>query len=256
MTAKNLRQFEFKLGKLGIIIFLAGFTVLAFVSFLVGVQVGRNIDTYPEWFARGIPTRILELIGPPGPSARRDIPVGKPGALFDVPAGDSQTGKPAEGEKGPAAGAAPPTITGPAAPAGEAVTPPAGSAVTVPGVSAATGEAKSAAAQTAAAAGNAKNEKTPATAKAEGKKEKEAPSKSGRYVVQVVSFREKEKAEGLSKKILSLGYTPQVSLTDITGKGKWYRVTVEGFETKQTAEKAVENMTSKIKGLSCVIKGK
>lgn len=260
MTAKNLRQFEFKLGKLGIILFLAGFTILVFAGFLLGVQVGRNLDTYPDWIARGIPRQILDLVGPSGGPIRRDIPVGKPDvALFDASAGDQQAVKTAEGEKEPAAGASPAT-PGTAPQSGEATSPAGEAAATAtpPGVSALGAATKAPATQTAVPAAKeaTKNEKAPPESKAVAKKEKEATVQSGRYTVQVVSFREKEKAESLSKKIRGFGYTPQIAKTDISGKGQWYRVTVEGFETKQAAEKAVETLTSKIKGLSCVIKGK
>ena len=256
MAAKNLRQFEFKLGKLGIVLFLIGFTILVFAGFLLGVQVGRNLDTYPEWLARGIPRHILELVGPHGAPARRDIPVGKVGgALFEAPAGDSQAGKPAEGEKGPAPATAP-AVTEGVQQANETAAPSGDGASAAAPPQAAKAPAGKAAAPAAASGETVKKEKSPPEAKAEGKKEKEAPAKNGRFTVQVVSFREKEKAEGLSKKIRSLGYSSQVAQTDISGKGKWYRVTVEGFETKPAAEKAAEDMTSKIKGLNCVIKGK
>jgi hypothetical protein len=63
MATKNLRQFEFKLGKLGVVLFIMGLSILVFTAFLLGVQVGRNIDTYPELISRGIPAKILNSIG-------------------------------------------------------------------------------------------------------------------------------------------------------------------------------------------------
>ena len=254
MAAKNLRQFEFKLGKLGIALFLVGFTILVFTGFLLGVQVGRNLDSYPDWIARGIPRHILDIIGPHGSHARRDIPVGKPGgALFEPPAGASQAqaARPAEGDAAPS-----PAVT-PAA--GNATQATEASATSGDGAAAPPQDAQESAAKKAAPAvvpDTSKKEKALPEAKKEDKKEKDSPPKSGRFAVQVVSFREKEKAEALSKKIKSLGYAPEVAQADVTGKGKWFRVTVEGFDTKQAAEKAAENMTSKIKGLNCVIKGK
>jgi len=62
MAPRNSREFEFTLGKLGLVIFSFGISLLLLFSFLFGVMVGKNIDSYPEKIARGIPHAIKEKI--------------------------------------------------------------------------------------------------------------------------------------------------------------------------------------------------
>lgn len=63
MTSKNVRAFELKLGKRALILFIAGMFCLLFITFLFGVTVGKNIDTYPEKFSRGLPGMFIERFG-------------------------------------------------------------------------------------------------------------------------------------------------------------------------------------------------
>jgi cell division protein FtsN len=62
MASQNSRGFEFKLGKVGLIIFTFGIALLVFSSFLFGVMVGKNIETYPEKIAKDIPKAIKQKI--------------------------------------------------------------------------------------------------------------------------------------------------------------------------------------------------
>jgi len=62
MSSNNSRDFEFKLGKLGLSLFTFGIALLLLFSFLFGVMVGKNIETYPEKIAKGIPKAIKEKI--------------------------------------------------------------------------------------------------------------------------------------------------------------------------------------------------
>jgi cell division protein FtsN len=62
MSSGNARDFEFKLGKLGLLLFTFGIALLLLFSFLFGVMVGKNIETYPEKIAKGIPKAIKEKI--------------------------------------------------------------------------------------------------------------------------------------------------------------------------------------------------
>ena len=273
MTAKNLRQFEFKLGKLGLALFIVGLSVLVFAGFLLGVQVGRNIDTYPEMMARGIPGKILGMVGLTSPAIHPELPAGPMDKEpVEAPAGEGQAEKTPEGEsKAPDAAAAPPPPTpaadakeNPVAPDTTASEKPPLPPLPVPRSAASalpSGPVKASAADNKGKE-TAKKEKTAPEAKAsskpaakdETKKDKAPAVKTGRFTVQVVSFREKEKAESLGKKIRALGYTPDVSITDVPGKGQWYRVTVEGFDSKPSADRAADTMTKQIKGISCVVK--
>lgn len=89
----------------------------------------------------------------------------------------------------------------------------------------------------------------PAAAKMETK----PPVEQTKYKVQVGSFKEKGKANELSKKLTALGFSPRVTEMQVPKKGKWTRITLEGFESQQDAQKAVDSVKREIKGLSCVV---
>lgn len=55
MSSRGVRDFEFRLGKLGLILFIFGISLFLLVAFIFGVIVGQNIESYPEKIARGIP---------------------------------------------------------------------------------------------------------------------------------------------------------------------------------------------------------
>jgi cell division protein FtsN len=74
-----------------------------------------------------------------------------------------------------------------------------------------------------------------------------------KYQIQVGSFREKEKADQLCKKLTGLGLSPRVAEMQVPKKGKWMRVTLEGFESREEAQKTADRVAGKIKGLKCVV---
>ena len=55
MSSRKIKNFEFKLGKLGLSLFIFGISFFLLVAFIFGVIVGQNIESYPEKIARGIP---------------------------------------------------------------------------------------------------------------------------------------------------------------------------------------------------------
>ena len=55
MSSRKVRNFEFKLGKLGLILFVFGTSLFLLSAFIFGVIVGKNIESYPEKIVRGIP---------------------------------------------------------------------------------------------------------------------------------------------------------------------------------------------------------
>lgn len=89
----------------------------------------------------------------------------------------------------------------------------------------------------------------PAAAKVEAK----PPVEQTKYKVQVGSFKEKGKADQLCKKLIALGFSPRITEMQVPRKGKWTRITLEGFESEQDAQKAADNVAREIKGLSCVV---
>jgi cell division septation protein DedD len=80
-----------------------------------------------------------------------------------------------------------------------------------------------------------------------------AESSGAKYSVQVASLKEKAKANQMTKKISALGFVPRIVETNISGKGKWYRIIVYGFTSKSQAQAAAEKITRKTK-TSCVVK--
>jgi len=215
MTSKNIRTFEIKMGKRALILFIMGMSCLLFIVFLFGVTVGKNIDTYPENYARGVPGKVLERLGLS--SSRTET-----AELV------SETAKESAKAIGQETGSE------------EKIVP-----ETVPAET----EEKQPAAQ---ATVSTQKQKPPAMPVAEQGKIKPHPVKE-KYQIQVVSFKEKYKADQLCKKLTDLGFSPKNAVTELPEKGKWFRVTLEGFESKEQAQKAVDGMTRKIKGLNCVI---
>jgi cell division protein FtsN len=101
----------------------------------------------------------------------------------------------------------------------------------------------------APAASDEKRPSVPAAAKTEIK----PPAEQEKYQIQVGSFKEKGKADQLCKKLTVLGFSPRVTEMQVPKKGKWMRITLEGFESREDAQKAADGVARKIKGLSCVV---
>ena len=62
MAAKNRRVFELRLGKLGLILFIGGMSVLLFSCFLLGIFVGKHMEAYPERYSTGIAELIRDRL--------------------------------------------------------------------------------------------------------------------------------------------------------------------------------------------------
>ena len=43
-------------------------------------------------------------------------------------------------------------------------------------------------------------------------------------------------------------------MKDLPGKGRWFRVIVGGFENREKAKAAADQITEKIRGVKCVIR--
>jgi len=79
------------------------------------------------------------------------------------------------------------------------------------------------------------------------------PPEQEKYQIQVGSFKEEEKADQLCKRLTALGFFPKVAEMQVPNKGKWIRITLEGFESREDAQKAADGVARKIKGLNCVV---
>jgi len=213
MTSKNVRTFELKLGKRALILFIIGMSCILFIAFLFGVTVGKNVDTYPEKFSRGLPGLLMEKFGWSSSKTETAVAVVVEGPK--EPANVEGEEKSAEEKKIPR---------------------------TTPGVT----EEK----QPAVAA--SQRQKPLPTPVVERALSKPAPGKE-RYQIQVISLKDRRKADQFSKKLTPLGFKPKVVVIELPGKGKWYRIILEGFESREQAQKAVGSMEKNVKGLNCVI---
>lgn len=216
MTTKNTRRFEFKLGRIGLAFFLLGISGLLFGVFLLGVTVGKNIESYPEKIARFLPDKIKTLIslspgtGETAVAERNQARQEKPEPDPDLTYHDRLVkGKQEAVPSPPPEPVTPAVQPKPAAP--------------VPAV-----------------------EKAPP--------EKEKPAVREEFLVQVVSYKEKSKAETLVKKISGMGYPSRTEVIDLPDKGKWFRVVMGGFPSRAEAQTAVNAISRKNKGLKCVIR--
>ncbi|MFA5180336.1 MAG: SPOR domain-containing protein [Syntrophales bacterium] len=269
MAIKNIRSFEFKLGKLGLILLISGIGVLVFCAFVLGVNVGKDIDTYPDKIVRGIPKLISDGIGFVFPKGKSDGDgKGQDKAALDLTFYDTLTkkGTAATGLIGqesrdetsvpavivapaPPAVTAAPTLPSPPAAQLPPPAPPAPGTQSMPKAP----SAKDATPKTAvtAAPGTIPKAKTGG---AEPAPPAAGSATSTNFTIQVVSYDERVKANQLQKKLQGLGYKAEVSEMDITGKGKWYRVIVINYQTRKEAEKAADNINKKVKGLNCIVR--
>ncbi|OPY89352.1 MAG: cell division protein DedD [Syntrophus sp. PtaU1.Bin208] len=62
------------------------------------------------------------------------------------------------------------------------------------------------------------------------------------FMIQVGSYKEKDKAEQVVAKLKSMGYAPRLVPMELPGKGKWYRLTIGGFSSHEKAAEAVTNV--------------
>jgi cell division septation protein DedD len=235
MMTKNTRRFELKLGRIGLILFILGMSGLLFGVFLLGVTVGKDIDTYPEKMARYLPDRIKILVSrlsqdaaAPAAAMREDLKQEKPEPEMDLTFYD-RLGK----RKADPKGAAPDGVILQKAPE-EAVkekSPPPEATRPI--------EPRSAG---------------PVPALKEAPPAKDKSAVQGKFMVQVVSYQEKTKAEVLVKKIAAMGYAARTEATELPDKGKWFRVVMGEFSSRPEAQAAVDALSRNTRGLSCVIR--
>jgi cell division protein FtsN len=79
------------------------------------------------------------------------------------------------------------------------------------------------------------------------------PVEKEKYQIHVGSFKEKGKADQLCKKLSALGFSPRVAEVEVPKKGKLMRVTLEGYDSREDAQKAADRVASNINGLSCIV---
>jgi cell division septation protein DedD len=226
MKAKNVRSFELKLGKRALFFFVLGISCLLFVVFLLGVRVGKIMDAYPEKVAGGIPRLVMEYFGWTQKKAETGV------AASEVPI------EPAVKGDGKAELTFFDTLGKKEKEAKTA------------------GQGTSGSNPEAVRENSARGDNTVPTAQPPAKPAEKPPASAvkGKYHVQVVSLKEREKAEQLCKKLNRLGYSPRITATELQNKGKWFRVVLDGFDSQEQAQKATNDVSKKISGVNCVIK--
>jgi cell division protein FtsN len=212
MRPQRMKEFEFRLGKLGLVLFVIGISFLLFLSFVTGVVVGVNMEGNPEQVSQGIPGIIQQKIGR-----------STPGEGAETEKGTDENGKKAKtAEKGEFKLTFFDTLS-----KGKGAAP----------------------ADSAQKVGRDENRREEAPVDAVGA----ARPSAGKFVIQTASLQDRKKAEELRDRLSGMGYAPYIDSADLSDRGRWYRVKLKGFETKEDAQKVVDGLQGKVKGLQCLI---
>jgi len=67
------------------------------------------------------------------------------------------------------------------------------------------------------------------------------------YLLQVASLKRKDSAEKLCQELKSAGYPANISFADQGAKGRWYRVRLGGYASKQEAQQAAQEIRKEYK---------
>lgn len=248
MATGNAKNFELKIGKTGLIIIVFFMTVIFCAAFLFGVDVGKNIDTYPGEIA-AIPQRALALVWRPARiKTTQNMPENKMEQTHQVTTAEPSsypTGenidltfyKDLTNKKGlPKAGSSldqQPLNMKPQNTEDQK------------------GKFNIETSQPHEAVINGKNNEKEASK--ETKLLANNASNKNKYIIQAASLKEKEKAKQVNKKIEDLGFKSEIVKTDIKGKGTVYRVIAAGFNDKAEADKAAKKISAKI-STNCIVK--
>lgn len=248
MGSGNIKKFEIRLGRTGLIIVIGGMTVLLCLSFLLGVGIGKNIDTYPEKIS-SIPQQFLALFWRPAKMADGQGITGKTETKPDSGNMDLTFHKALTSQQTVPIQPLPDTEKTPddAAVMGQQSLAPA----PLPPLSRkeeAVSAKKEADGQKALA-----GEKLPAEKKSKTKEDPSSAHPAGYFHVYVASLKDKAKAAQIHKTVAELGYVSKIVKVDVKGKGTWYRVIATGFETKARAQAAADRISKKVK-TNCVIR--
>ena len=260
MATGNEKNFELKIGKTGIIIVIAGMTALLCASFLFGIDVGKNIDTYPGKIT-SLPQRALALVWRPAKlQMAQSVPeeninlnyhkalTSKKGVSEMEPPMEKQpTATPVQSEEeanngkfniesnNQTTGANDKKVEKEEPQSIEQI-------ITKEDVKEGTKEAKTKNEEKKEVVVNKKEEKNNARGKAGDK-----------FIVQVAALKEKSKAAEINKKMAAMGYHTQIVKADIKGKGTMFRVIASGFDDQTKAQKVAGVIAQKT-GTKCIVK--
>ncbi len=244
MGSDNIKKFELKLGRTGVIIVIAGMAVLLCSSFILGVGFGRNIETYPENVS-SVPQRFLALFWRPAKVASQQEIAAKD-VSPDKGNMDLAFHNALINQKTPSMQQAPAVAKKPDE---QAVV------VDQTAVQQAPPEVEPVK-EEAYERKVTVSEKSPAAKKSAIKEVPAASSSSSSsgssFLIHVASMKDKDKAKQIAKTVASLGYPTKVSKAEIKGKGIFYRVITKGFETKAKAQTAASMISGKV-NTKCII---
>jgi len=244
------KDFELRLGKLGLTVFILGMSLALLVVFAFGVKVGKDIDSYPARIVGIIPGFQGKVLSRPENQEKKMDGAGEKGN-FKLGFYDSLSGKKAD---------SPDDIQQPQSqPQGPVPVPnaegfPGSAQPVVPGGSVAKVAPKSVA--RAEAKPEPKPEPNPEAAprKIEEKKTAEVRnSEKGKYLIQVAALQNEAKAKELKTKLVKLGYAPKLETIAKKGKGKVYRIRLAGYATQQDAAKVMGKLEKQVPGTKCLI---
>jgi DedD protein len=264
MAMKNRRVFELRLGKVGLLLFICGMSLLLFGSFLIGIVVGKHMEAYPERYSSGLTELIRDrMLASPTKAGEKDVQEvreEKFGLTFYETLGGEKGAAAVGGRNGDAKSKnaeVPPRQVVPPVDVPGAEAPASGEATskTAPTVPTAEGALKKPPPPAERQTEEAGAQKPPAAPiPATPKVKAEASADTGRFEIQAAAYREKKQAEQLAKKLTDLGFSAHVATKDLPEKGRWYRVIAGGFESREKAKEAAGLMAGKISGLNCVIR--
>jgi cell division protein FtsN len=244
MALKNRRMFELRLGKAGLTFFIIGMSFMIFSGFLIGVVLGKHMEAYPEQYAFGMMGLIRDRLIAVSPKAVKketgDVDEETFSLTFyDTLGGRKQVVPPAKTPKKEA----------PVEPPGKVVSKPSLQAIPVEG------GLKRQPQLAKGPDGDAGAQNPPVSQATAVPQVKTAPpAGSGRFEIQAAAYREEQQAQRMVKKFTALGFTPHVVMKDLSEKGRWFRVIVGGFESREKAQEASERIVAKFRGLKCVIR--
>ena len=274
MAAKNRRMFELRLGKLGLILFVGGMSLLLLSMFILGIVIGKHMEAYPERFSPGVAELIRDRLfaskpqtdkaTPSTEAGKRDVPtVGEESfdLTFYETLGGKKGGTPAAKTAGAVKDQPPEASTPIPVPLGKADLPEplagfTGGAVgkrdpPLPGREGDGKKTNPVPDKKAAVESGAKvSAAIPAGMAPEGR----ATPEKGRFEIQVAAYRESRKAEQMMEKLGPLGFASRVVMKELPDKGRWFRVIVGGFENREKAKAAADRIAGKVQGVKCVIR--
>jgi cell division protein FtsN len=266
MALKNRRMFELRLGKAGLTLFIIGMSFLLFSGFLIGVVVGKHMDAYPEPYAFGMMGLIRDRLIAASPKAVKkdagDVDEETFNLTFYDTLGGKKEGTAPGGRSSDTKNKAPDVPAGQVAaqaktPRKEAPVEPPEHVVSETPPQALPGEGglKRQRPLTEGPVGDA-GAKNPLLSQAPAAPQVKTapPAGSGRFEIQAAAYRDEQQAQRMVKKFAALGFAPHVVMKDLSEKGRWFRVIVGGFESREKAKEASERIVAKFRGLKCVIR--